>query len=231
MAPWLVVWLIACAAEPDNTALAPDLHAELREIAERAANVKDVTVTFEQQRFTPLLKKPLISSGRVLIAGRRVRWETARPFPSVALMEEAELRIYYPQHKTLEVYPLDERLGELAASPLPRLDDLLERFEIHKLASEDERQIGLKLTPRDPELRKHLASVTVRVDRRTGLASSVEWTDGSRERTAIAFTDARVNTGLDEAAMDLKISAGTKVVHPLGRGRGGPGGAEGGERR
>lgn len=209
---------ITAAADPD-----PALREQLARLDERIAEIEDLTVDFEQRKFTPLLREPLTSTGRVLVKGDRSRWETAEPHPSVALIDPERVRVYYPEQKTLEIYDLGDRLREAVTTPLPRFEDLLQRFDIQR--SEDtvapsneedhDHTLRLILTPRGEDLREHVRRIVVTVNTESALAEHVEWTDPDGERTAMIFTNPRINRGLTEETLDLDLPDGTNVVRPL----------------
>src|SRR5689334_19669200 len=118
------------ATAPEANSEDPGLRARLDDIDRRAGEVRDLTARFEQQKFTALLKKPLVSSGRVRTKGHVVRWDTEVPEPAVLHSDGREIRMFYPRQHVVEVYPIDKRITDLAASPLPRLAALREHFRI-----------------------------------------------------------------------------------------------------
>ena len=219
----VLITMLAAATAATQPATAPDdaaLWARLREIDARAARVRSLSASFEQQKFTAVLRKPLVSTGMVRIKGPLMRWDTQRPEPSILLIDQREARVYYPAQKTLEVYPLEQRLGELAASPLPRLDVLRARFAFQQVpVSELDRSadpgstISLLLTPSDESLRQYVKNVRVLLDVRSASVARAEVTDSDGDRTLLSFGDVRLNA--DVGDIGLKVPPGTKVVHPL----------------
>jgi outer membrane lipoprotein-sorting protein len=204
------------------------LLARLTEIDSRAARVEDFTAEFEQRRFTALLKKPLVSNGTVRVRGPVVRWDTKSPEPAVLHSDGKELRMYYPGQGVLEVYPIDQRLSELAASPLPRLGSLRKHFAIAQIPVEELRDaakgqagtdqaeyIALRLTPTDDALREHLAFVRVLIDVAGAHMVKVETNDPDGDRTVISFTKVRINTGVRPEELALTVPPATKVTRPL----------------
>src|SRR5437868_12890448 len=112
-----------------------------------------------------MLKKPLVSSGRVRMKGSVVRWDTAAPEPAVLHSDGREIRMFYPRQRVVEVYPIDKRITDLAASPLPRLAALREHFriepagpavELFRGAGDQSKtdRVSLRLTPMDPFLKE-----------------------------------------------------------------------------
>ena len=198
------------------------LMKELEEIDARGAKIEDLTASFEQRKFTTLLKKPLVSEGKVRVRPPRTRWDTAKPHRSVLLLDERELKMYDPEAQTLEVYEVSGGLSRMTASPVPRLSAVRDEFRIERLdpAAMDEKSgpeafVAVRLTPIDEKIAEHVTEVRVLIDRKLACASQVEVTDADGDRTVIRFTDLRLNTGLDAIARDLKVPEGTKVSHPL----------------
>jgi outer membrane lipoprotein-sorting protein len=196
------------------------LWAKLAEIDQRAGQIKSLSANFDQQKFTALLRKPLESTGRIRIKGPVIRWDTTQPEPSVLFIDQGEARIFYPDQKTLEVYPLDKRLADLAASPLPRLDVLKERFNIEQIPVTDldktaaaEHFIALRLAPKDASLAEHVKQVRVLLDVRNACIMRAEVTDGDGDRTVLSFRDVRLNADVGDLA--LVVPPGTSVSHPL----------------
>ncbi len=223
-------------AEPTAAPVVIDeaLMKELEEIDARGAKIEDLTASFEQRKFTTLLKKPLVSEGKVRVRPPQTRWDTAKPHRSVLLLDERELKMFDPEAQTLEVYEVSRGLSRLTASPVPRLSTVKDEFRIERLdpAAMDEKAgaeafVAVRLTPIDEKIAEYVTEVRVLIDRKLACASQVEVTDADGDRTVIRFTDLRLNTGLDAAALDLKVSEGTKVSHPL---EGLGGGAAGGSR-
>jgi outer membrane lipoprotein carrier protein len=216
-------------AEPAPAPAAPDeaLMKELEEIDARGAKIEDLSADFEQQKFTALLKKPLVSEGRVRVRPPRTRWDTAKPHKSVLVLDEQELRVYDAEAGTLEVYDVAGGLSRMTASPVPRLTAVKDEFGIERLdpATMDEKAtagtfVAVKLTPIDEQIKQHVSEVRVLIDRSLACATRVEVTDADGDRTVIRFTNLKLNTGVDAADLELKVPEGTTVSRPLeGAGR------------
>lgn len=194
------------------------LETQLRLMDERVAEIHDLTANFEQRKHTVLLREPIVSRGTVRLCGQRMRWDTQRPSPSVTYLDETDLKIHYPEHSVLEIYKLDDRLMQLAASPLPRLDALKRHFEITRdQLREDIQQphIALRLTPRSEDIAKHVRHVLVAIDRERAYLLRMEVMDHDDERTVILLTNHRINTDMDCDSIELVVPAETRIVRPL----------------
>jgi outer membrane lipoprotein-sorting protein len=209
--------------QPETTPTVDDsLIAELSEIDARGEQINDLTADFEQRKFTAILKKPLVSEGKVRMAGPRTRWDTERPRKSVLLLDEKELKLYDPEAATLEVYDLTGALSRMTASPVPRLAAVRDEFAIERLevremdeAAAPSSHIAVRLTPLQEGTKEHVTEVRVLIDRALACATQVEVTDPDRDRTVIRFRNLRTNTGLNPADLDLRVPAGTTTSRPL----------------
>lgn len=192
----------------------------------RTRDVHDLTASFTQTRTMMLLRKPLVSQGRVNMRGDITRWTTQKPQPQVMRTSQGRIEIFHPDQKLVEVYDVDARLTDLAASPLPRLKLLGKYFDI-TLISRDDAIAALRFAPREEKLASHIRQLDVSLDLATGLAREVVMTNADDETTRITFTDVRTNAGLEESDVALKLPAGTRVTHPLEKGQASAGQDEG----
>ena len=212
---------VLCAGGgPESQPADSALWKKLTEIDARAARIQSLSANFQQQKFTPILAQPLVSSGLVKIRGAVIRWNTITPEKSVLFINPQEAKIYYPAQKTLEIYPLDQRLGELAASPLPRMDVLKTRFSFEQIPVKElledgdpGRFLALSLSPSDPTLRQHLQQVRVLLDVAGSYIVKAEVTDADGDRTVLSFSNTQLN--VDVGDLSLTVPPGTRVSHPL----------------
>ena len=203
---------LLCAAAAPSTA--PSLPAELDRIDAAAGRATAVAATFRQEKFTPLLRRPLLSTGRVVSRGDVSLWTTTAPHRSTMRVTPAEIRIYYPDQQTVEVYPVQGQMAALAATPLPRLAVLRRFFAFAELPS-DADALSLELTPSTPDLRQHVRSVRVTLDRHTGTIRRAETTDADGERTVLTFTAVDLHAAVTDADLALTVPLGTRETHPL----------------
>jgi outer membrane lipoprotein-sorting protein len=218
----------ARAAEPAGPGDAPanvdkDFWKQLVEIDARGASVKDLTANFNQEKFTPLMKKPLVSTGTIKIKGGAALWNTARPAPTEMRIDERELRMYYPEQKVVEVYAVNQKMGPLAASPFPRLALIkphfsFERGEVKGLLPagvDASKYVAVRMRPLNDEMRKHIDEVTVLLEIATGLVLRAQTIDPDGDRVLLTFSDMKVNAGLTDKDLTMTLPADVKVVHPL----------------
>lgn len=222
---------IADTDSKDEAAPHIELIKQLRELEEQHDEIKDLSARFSQKRYSPLLKKPITSSGTYRSTSGLTRWDTEKPHDSVMVIQSDRLEIYFPEQKTLEVYPIEKRLGELLATPQPDVDQWLDSFKLSEALPEAlsdtmretlrikdaDTYLLISLTPRDEEVAELIDRLIVVVDRETGLSRGMSWSsEGDGERTEIVFTRVRENTQIKRADLLLDTPESTRVVYPLG---------------
>lgn len=207
--------LLCLAAAPATAPADPQLMAELQQIDAAAGSAAAVTADFRQEKFTPLMKRPLVSTGRVAARGPVSLWTTAAPRPSTMRVTADQIRIYYPDQSVVELYPVQGNLAALAASPLPRLSVLEQFFSFARLPAPDADTLALRLLPTTDDLRQHVREVLVTLDRRTGAIRRTETTDADGDRTVLTFDHADLHAGVADADLALTLPANTREVQPL----------------
>jgi outer membrane lipoprotein-sorting protein len=209
-----------------------DLTTRLDALDKKIAAIKDLSADFEQQKKTALLKKPLVSSGTIKLKGAKTRWDTAKPHPTVMTIDSAEVRIYYPDQKTVEVYPVQGEMAKLASSPLPRIAVIREQFDIAEAKPTDidpkatGELLALSLTPKLGTLKEHIQRVRVLIDTSTACAKTVEITDADGDQTTISFTNIKLDKGLADKDVEFTAPKGTTVSRPLEGGKPKPEGSK-----
>jgi outer membrane lipoprotein-sorting protein len=225
---WVILSILVLApsliAQPTTAPAGVDdaLWQRMLAINAKSQAIQDLSAKFEQKKFTPLVKKPLVSTGEVHVKGPVMRWDTTAPAPTVMRVDEKEVRLYYPQQKVVEVYKVDQQLSSMAASPLPRLDVLTQHFTFEKLDDkamhldgDPANTLALRLTPTDAAMKEHVDEVRVLLDSEHGYILRFEMIDADGDRTVISFTGIQTNTKLPPSAVELTVPPDVKVSRPL----------------
>ncbi len=219
----LLLWF-AWPATADDGQDAGDHDAPWAELESLSANREPITTyaaDFQQEKFTPLLRDPIRSTGRVRIAedddGRGVsRWDTQAPYASTMLIADGELHLYYPEQQSLEIYELGDRLDALAASPVPDLAVLRANFEIASSGwTKGNKLYSLTLLPKSDAMQEALEAITVDIDPALGSMRRLSMTDLDGETTVMHFENIELNLDLDPAELALELPSGVTTVRPM----------------
>jgi outer membrane lipoprotein carrier protein len=194
-----------------------DLKSLLAGIRQNRSNQAD----FQEQRVIRLMKKPILSSGKVWFQPpNKFRREVKGNFPSLIVSDGRQLWIYYPNFKSAERYPLgkgsplDSTVAAINSSL--NLENVENTFQISATKS-DPPQAGYELTllPRTPSMKRVFQKLDLRINDQL----RVERTDmvlpnGDR----IVTTYSNQTRGPVPASMfEFTPPAGTEVSTPLGK--------------
>ncbi len=199
----------------------PQLWGRMVEINNRSTQIQSLSADFEQRKFTAMLKRPLVSTGQVRVSGSAMRWDTQKPEPTIMLVNEKEVQLLYVKQKMLEIYPVDQKLASLAASPLPRLEVLKKYFTFSQIpvagldkAMPEPGHLALAMTPTAASLREHVEQVRVLLDEQHGYILRAEMIDTDGDRTVIAFSNISTSPAAAKP-LEMDAPANVKVVRPL----------------
>ncbi len=195
----------------------PDLKSLLSKIRQNRATQAD----FQEQRMIRLMKKPVLSSGRIWFQSpNKFRREVKGSSPSLTVSDGRQLWIYYPNFKTAERYPLGKGLPldstVAAINSSLNLEDVENTFQISATKT-DAPQAGyeLALLPRTASMKRVFQKLDLRINDQL----RVERTDmvlpnGDR----IVTTYSNQTRGPVPASMfEFTPPAGTEVSTPLGK--------------
>ena len=213
-------------ARPDDPDASTDaaLQARLEALDVRFAEITRLRANFRQERQTPMLRRPLTSSGSLKLKDGVIRWDTREPARSTMLITEAEIRIHDPEARVLEIYQTRERAGTAAEGRTgpPRLADLLARFSVSEIGVDalgekpSERWLGLELVPADEEMARRIVRITALLDTEAPMIRRViiEGVDG--EVTDLELRDVRIGARIEDHEMELEVPEGTRISRPPG---------------
>ena len=218
--------------------------AELEALLADQPAIESYRAEFTQQKFSPLLMDPIESRGRVRVSQGVSRWDTDSPHASTMLIEGGELKLYYPEQSTLEVYDLGDRLESMAASPVLEVGVLQEYFTLASARRDAEAgRLELVLLPRQEQMAESLEQVVVSVALAgeavesaseggadatsegvvedggvaagAGALRRLEMTDLDGETTVLEFHEIRLNPRIEAQSLKLELPEGTTVVRPV----------------
>lgn len=198
------------------------LKGRLAEIDSRLTKIRSLTGDFEQTKSTPLLKKPLVSAGTFAVKGDRVKWKTASPRKTEMAFAPGEVRLYYPDERVVEIYPLEGELRKLSLSPLSRLSAALSGFQVSQVDAQSlgapqkgDRYLGLELLPLSAEVKEHVSIIRVLIDTEAPCMRRLDVTDADGARTTIDLKNVKVNPDVPDGDVELTVPAGTRESRPF----------------
>ena len=218
-------------AEPSK-ASDEQLIEQLQRLAKTSEGIDDLSSAFKQRRYSPLLRKPIQSEGRIRSIKGLSRWDTSEPYESIMMVKPDRLELFDPEQNTLEVYPIEKRFGELLANPRPSPGDWLKQFDLQRAApdmlseqmqedcaidqQDDASFLLIRLTPKHEAMAEVVQELVIVLDVKTALSRGMAWTTGEQERTEIFFSKTEINQGLATKDLRFAVPDSARVVYPLG---------------
>src|SRR3984893_18600921 len=197
---------------------APLSEADLKSLL---AGIRQNRITqgdFQEQRMIRLMKKPILSSGKVWFQSpNKFRREVKGNSPSVTVSDGRQLWIYYPNFKSAERYPLGK------GSPLDstvaainsalNLENIENTFQIS--ATKSDKGYELTLVPRTASMKRAFQKLDLHINDNL----RVERTDmvlPNGDRIVTTYSN-QTREPVSPSTFEFKPPAGTEVTTPLGQ--------------
>jgi outer membrane lipoprotein-sorting protein len=200
---------------------APLSEADLKNLLAGIRRNRNTQADFQEQRVIRLMKKPILSSGKVWFQPpNKFRREVKGNSPSLTVSDGRQLWIYYPNFKSAERYPLgkgsplDSTVAAINSSL--NLEDVENTFQI-RATKTDPPQAGYELTllPRTPSMKRVFQKLDLRINDQLRVERThMLLPNGDR----IVTTYSNQTRGPVPASMfEFTPLSGTEVSTPLGQ--------------
>jgi outer membrane lipoprotein carrier protein len=203
------------------TTLAGPGPLSLSEIRNLLARIRENRITqadFQEERFLRLMKKPVVSSGKVWFQPpNKFRREVKGNSPSLTVSDGHQLWIYYPNFKSAERYSLGKRspLDSVIAAinSALNLEDVDNTFAIN--ATKIDNGYDLELTPRTPSMKRAFQKLNLRINDNLR-AERTEMLQLNGDRIVTSYSN-QTRAPLPASTFEFTPPPGTDVTTPLGR--------------
>jgi len=189
--------------------------AALQKLADRLKDVKTLSAKVVQSRKTALLDAPLVSSGTLLYRREPARlvFRMTEPRVTEIHLDRTAYQVYRPDEKRLERIEFEN--GALMSRLLlvfePKTDEIGKAFSVRKGAPlKGETEILLEAS--DEKVRKHLNRLSLVLDDADATLKRIAYIDGEGDEVRFELSDLKLNPELGEAAFELKVPEGTRIL-------------------
>jgi chaperone LolA len=197
---------------------APLSEADLKNLLAGVRQNRSTQAEFQEQRVIRLMKKPILSSGRIWFQPpNEFRREVKGNSPSVTVSDGRQLWIYYPNFKSAERYPLGK------GSPLDstvaainsalNLENIENTFQIS--ATKSDKGYELTLVPRTASMKRAFQKLDLHINDNL----RVERTDmvlPNGDRIVTTYSN-QTREPVSPSTFEFKPPPGTEVTTPLGQ--------------
>jgi outer membrane lipoprotein-sorting protein len=197
---------------------APLSEGDLKNLLAGIRQNRSTQADFQEQRVIRLMKKPILSSGRIWFQPpNKFRREVKGNSPSVTVSDGRQLWIYYPNFKSAERYPLGKGspldTTVAAINSALNLENIENTFQIN--AAKVDKGYELTLLPRAPSMKRAFQKLDLRIDDNL----RVERTDmllPNGDRIVTTYSN-QARAPILALTFEFKLPPGTEVTTPLGQ--------------
>jgi len=200
---------------------APLSEVDLKNLLAAIRQNRTTQADFQEQRMIRLMKKPILSSGKVWFQPpNKFRREVKGSSPSLTVSDGRELWIYYPNFKSAERYPLgkgsplDSTVAAINSSL--NLEDVEHTFQISATKTDSpQASYELTLLPRAPSMKRVFQKLDLRInDQRRVERTEMLLPNGDRIVTEYSN---QTREAVPASMFEFTPPAGTEVSTPLGK--------------
>lgn len=229
-----LVSLLALAATAAAARQGSEVDALLDRWQKEVAGIKSFTCRFKQEKKVSFMRRPLVSSGSLKYRDRKILWVTDSPSKSFLSFDGKEARIYSPEFNTLEIYSMGGAPDGTTNAPtngssgggnsssafmkggIPGFTGdfaaLRQQYDVALLpVPEGDKSHRLKMTPRDADVKKEVASIEFKLDDALMIQ---EWrlVRANGDELHLTISDFAVNAKVEEKELRFDVPADVKVV-------------------
>src|SRR5438445_3913810 len=196
---------------------APLSEADLKNLLAAIRQNRSTQADFQEQRMIRLMKKPILSSGKVWFQPpNKFRREVKGSSPSITVSDGRQLWIYYPNFKSAERYPLGK--GSPLDSTVAAINSALNLENVENTfnitASKGDRGYKLSLLPRTAAMKRVFQKLDLLINDNL----RVERTDmllPNGDRIITSYSN-QTRAPAPPSTFEFKPPPGTEVTTPLG---------------
>src|SRR6266705_737699 len=213
---WSATLVFAALLSAARTA--PLSEAELKNLLAGVRQNRSTQADFQEERVIRLMKKPIVSSGRVWFQPpNKFRREVKGNSASVTVSDGRQLWIYYPNFKSAERYPLGK--GSPLDSTVAAINSALNLENIENTfqitATKSDKGYELTMLPRAGSMKRVFQKLDLRINENL----RVERTDlllPNSDRIVTTYSN-QTRAPVPASSFDFKPPSGTEVTTPLGQ--------------
>jgi len=213
-----IIAALAFLALTSIASSAPLSEADLKNLLAGIRQNRTTEADFQEQRMIRLMKKPIVSSGRIWFQPpNKFRREVKGNSPSITVSDGRQLWIYYPNFKSAERYPLGK--GSPLDSTVAAINSALNLENIENVfqikATKTDNGHELALIPRTASMKRVFQKLDLHIDDNL----RVERTDmllPNGDRIVTSYSN-QSRAPISASTFEFKPPPGTEVTTPLGQ--------------
>ena len=210
----LLILTVSATAFPSGVR-GTEIERVLLQIASAQKKIDTIEARFRQEKSSGLLAAPEVSVGTFVFSRpNRAIWRYEEPKAVEMLVSDGWLTTWYPElnrAERVEVKRYEERIFRYLGATAGAIADLDGYFDFRLVNVKAKPYYTLILTPKTDRVAKRVQRIEVRVDRKSYLTTSLDYTEGDGDRTRYDFSDIRVNEPRSRKRLELSLPSTVRV--------------------
>lgn len=201
----ILLTLLGVAPGARDRDLFDELHARGQK---QNAGLKTLTASFVETSTSPLLTRPLVARGTVIVERpARVALRYTDPDPRVVLIDGDRLTMSWPSahvHSVTDIGASQRRIQKYFVDSSP--DELRRQFEVTAREAEDRPgTYFITMVPRRKQIQEGLTRLELWLDRTSLMLAAMRMTFPSGDIKLMTFADVKPNTPIDPAWFAIAV--------------------------
>src|SRR6266699_2680863 len=197
---------------------APLSEADLKNLLAGIRQNRSTQADFQEQRMIRLMKKPILSSGKVWFQPpNKFRREVKGSSPSLTVSDGRQLWIYYPNFKSAERYPLGK--GSPLDSTVAAINSALNLENIESTfqitAAKIDSSYELTLIPRTVSMKRMFQKLDLRINENLQ-AARTDMLLPNGDRIVTSYSN-QTSASVPPSTFEFTPPPGTEITTPLGQ--------------
>lgn len=181
--------------------------ANLKEVQKE---VSSMVANVNQEKHLAMMEKEIHICGTLMMKKPNlIRLDTTNSDKTITAVDGERLIVYYPDLKEAQVYKLSDNVGALkimsffTSTMWGLFSDLEKQYTIEIFRKDN--KILLKLTPLSKMVSKHLSSIRIHYDKRSGLPTLFEIITSKGDKIITRLSNIKTNIELELDTFTVKL--------------------------
>jgi len=190
-----------------------DVASVLEQFKKAQESLEDFTADIKQVKISSLFQEPMVSHGKMRLKSPNQIWvEMYPPYPTITVLNEGVLLIYFPDEKVAQRY-------QVAGNPALAKWLLFFQNPIETLGQKiwlQEERAGEVVLGIDPaEDLAIFQEIRIAIDTANWMPKRLELMEKSGDSTTINYLNVKRNVGLSDSSFQLRLPPDVEIIEPM----------------
>lgn len=169
-------------------------------------SLKTYQAELSQSNYYPQLKRTISYNGKIYFTPGRMLMSFSSPSVQRLQIRDGQVELYDASSKTLLRAPMQPEFGKM--NPVEILDLYWQKSRV-SVTSETARQASVSLKPKSDKL---ISSLSATLDKKSGLVTSLSYSDKSGNKVTYKFSGIKTNAAIPSSVWNFSYPKDVQVI-------------------